>query len=70
LIGQDRGSIMGCDVSQVFGEDLVQFIQDLAVDQIASGCFAIMGKSCRIKGVGVNSGDSPVVVLAIDSGTE
>lgn len=70
LIEQDAGSVMGADVTQVFGEDIVKFIQGLVVDQIASYSSVVMGRPCLIQGVRVNSVESPSVVLAIKAGAE
>ncbi|NTV12639.1 MAG: response regulator [Desulfobulbaceae bacterium] len=68
LTGQNVGTIMGQDVSQVFPAEVVTFIQGIGGEGVAVAHFELLGKPCLFKGAGLLTGDlQEGVVLAIDS---
>ena len=70
IVGQNHASLMGQDISQVFTEEIVKFIQNITGNQGAAGNFAIQGQPCRIYGVRVSGGeDLDWTVLTISAVT-
>lgn len=68
IVGQDLGGLMGEDITQLFPEDIVKFIQAITASQPGVGSFALRGKPCRIRGVRLIDGDNlDWVVLTLDS---
>ena len=67
ITGQEVGSAMGQDVSEVLPDEVIRFISEIGTDKVKEQEFNISERPCRIKGVRMKiAGKEGGVVLTID----
>ena len=67
ITGQEAGSAMGQDASEILPDEIIRFISEIGTDKVKGQEFNISERPCRIKGVRMKIDDKEEgVVLVID----